>query len=536
MQIENESMQSDIRSSRPVTESAVSQKNLKVTNPATGATIGQVPSLSVIEAQGALVRVHDAQKTWKDRSIKERSAVISRFAEVLYRRVDEVAALLSAETGKPLYEAMLCEVLPIMHLAGYYARNAELQLKKKQISISYFKNRASYIHYKPRGVVFIISPWNFPFTIPCGAVICSLLAGNGVLLKPASLTPLIAFKMRELLLEAGLDEHIFEVISGPGRMASELIETGSDLIDYVNFTGSTEVGRTVAQLCGTHLIPCSMELGGKDPAIVCADANLDLAARSITFGAFCNSGQICASVERVYVHRDVYDPFVRKLKERIKALRQGDPGLGGFSIDMGCMTSAEQIQILERQVADARAKGAHIITGGKRFKPNSMFFEPTLILDANETMEAVFEESFGPLLPVMPVDDDNEAIRRSNASIYGLSAYVFSRDKARARRIAEQLQAGTVMINDTIITHALPETPWQGVKQSGIGRVHTEEALRDLSIAYHVNYDTIPLPKLFWPMWTWPPYSSFKVRLFKLLFGFMGLNSGIRRKTSLLLH
>ncbi len=536
MQVENEFIKQEIGYYSPLKEDFIHRNVLSVTNPATGDVIGQVPSLSTVEARESLVRVKETQKAWGLRSIKERSHVIGRFAEVLYQRADEVASLLSAETGKPLYEAMLCEILPIIHLAGYYARHAESQLKNKRISISYFKNRSSYIHYKPRGVIFIISPWNFPFTIPCGAVICSLLAGNGVLLKPASLTPLIAYKMHELMLEAGLDEHAFEVISGPGCMASELIETGSSLIDFVNFTGSTDVGRTVAQLCGKHLIPCSMELGGKDPAIVCADANLDLAARSITFGAFCNSGQICASVERVYVHRDVYGPFVRKLRECVQSLRQGDPGKGGFSVEIGCMTSEEQLHIVERQVSDAQAKGAQIVTGGKRMNPGGMFFELTLILDANETMEAVYEESFGPLLPVMQVDDDNEAIMRSNASIYGLSAYVFSKDKRKARRIAEQIEAGTIMINDTLVTHAMPETPWQGVKKSGIGRVHSDEALRDFSIAYHVNYDTVSLLKLFWPMWTWPPYTGFKVRLFKFLFGFMGLNMGIKEKIRLLMH
>jgi succinate-semialdehyde dehydrogenase/glutarate-semialdehyde dehydrogenase len=431
---------------------------------------------------------------------------------------------------------MLCEVLPVIRLAGYYARYAESQLKKKRISIGYFKNFSSYLHYKPRGVVFIISPWNFPFTIPGGALVCALLAGNGVLLKPASLTPLVSYKLREILLEAGVDEHAFEVISGPGRMASELIEAGHEMIDYVNFTGSTEVGKTVAQLCGKYLLPNSMELGGNDPAIVCADADLDKAVRAITFGAFCNSGQICASIERVYVHRNVYESFVKKMEKSVRALRQGEPGKGGYKLDMGSMTSPEQIEIVERQVADARAKGAKIVTGGKRLKPGSMFFEPTLILDVNETMEVAYEETFGPLLPIMRVENDEEAIGRSNATTYGLSAYVYSRDRAKARRIAEQLEAGTVMINDALITHALPETPWQGVKQSGIGRIHTDDGLRDFSIGYHVNYDFIPLPRLIWTIWTWQPYSAFKIAMFKRVFGFIGLNSGIKKKIQLLLH
>ena len=536
MSVESEHLPFKSSSSQKTRVSATQTKTLRVTNPATGAVIGEVPSLNVAEGMDALARVHEAQKTWGALPIRERAAVISRFAEILYRRMDEVAALLSAETGKPLYEAKLCEVLPVIRMAGYYARHAEKHLKNKRISIGYFKNFASYLHYKPRGVIFIISPWNFPFTIPGGAVICSLLAGNSVLLKPASLTPLIAYKLRELLLEAGVDEHVFEVISGPGRMASELIESGYNLIGYVNFTGSTEVGKTVAQLCGKYLLPNSMELGGKDPAIVCADADLDKAVRAITFGAFCNSGQICASVERVYVHRDVYESFVEKMEKSIRALRQGDPGKGGYALDMGCMTSAEQLQIVERQVADARAKGARIVTGGKRLSSESMFFEPTMILDATDDMDAVAEESFGPLLPIMRVESDAEAIWRSNTTHYGLSAYVYSRNQAKARRIAEQLEAGTVMINDALITHALPEVPWQGVKQSGIGRIHTDEALRDLSIGYHVNYDAIPLPRPLWRIWTWPPYSAFKIGIFKRVFGFIGLNSGIIKKVQLLLH
>ncbi|MEN6473007.1 MAG: aldehyde dehydrogenase family protein [Syntrophaceae bacterium] len=536
MHVESESVQASIRPSRSTKDQSPSPNTLSVNNPATGAVIGEVPSLNVAEAMDALVRVHEAQKVWGALPIRKRAAIISRFAEILYRRMDEVAALLSAETGKPLYEAKLCEVLPVIRMAGYYARHAEKQLKQKRISIGYFKNFASYLHYKPRGVVFIISPWNFPFTIPGGAVICSLLAGNSVLLKPASLTPLIAYKMRELLLEAGVDEHVFEVISGPGRMASELIESGHNLIGYVNFTGSTEVGKTVAQLCGKHLLPNSMELGGKDPAIVCADADLDKTVRAITFGAFCNSGQICASIERVYVHRDVYEPFVQKMEKSVRALRQGDPAKGGYALDMGCMTSEEQLQIVERQVADARAKGARIVTGGKRVHPESMFYEPTMILDATDDMDAVAEETFGPLLPIMRVESDEEAIGRSNTTMYGLSAYVYSRSQARARRMAEQLDAGTVMINDALVTHALPEVPWQGVKQSGIGRIHTDDALRDLSIGYHVFYDIIPLPRPIWPLWTWPPYSAFKIAMFKRVFGFIGLNSGIKKKIQLLLH
>ncbi len=354
-------------------------------------------------------------------------------------------------------------MLPIVHMVAYFAKRAEKILRPKPIPIWIFKNRKSYIHYKPRGVTFIISPWNFPFTIPAGAVIMNLIAGNGVLLKPASLTPLIAYKMREIFDAAGLDPKLFQVVSGPGKMAEGLIEKGAPLLGFVNFTGSTAIGRVVASVCGRHLIPCSMELGGKDPAIVCEDADIALAARSIVLGAFGNSGQICASVERVYAHKDIYDAFVKEVVRLTKNLRQADP-LKNSSADIGAMTSEEQLHIVEEQLDDAIKKGAHVLTGGKRSGMGKMFFEPTVLTNITEDMEALREETFGPLLPIIKVDNEKEAIRRANDSIYGLSAYVFTRNTKKGRRIAEQLEAGTVMVNETLMTHAFPETPWQGFK------------------------------------------------------------------------
>jgi len=318
-----------------------------------------------------------------------------------------------------------------VHMVAYFAKTADKILGPKPIPIWIFKNRKSYIHYKPRGVTFIISPWNFPFTIPAGAVIMNLIAGNGVLLKPASLTPLIAYKMREIFDAAGLDPKLFQVVSGPGKMAEGLIENGAPQIGFVNFTGSTAIGKVVASVCGRHLIPCSMELGGKDPAIICEDADIALAARSIVLGAFGNSGQICASVERVYAHKDIFDVFVREVVRLTKDLRQANP-LKNSSADIGAMTSDEQLKIVEEQLEDAIKKGAHVLTGGKRSGMGKMYFEPTVLTNITEDMEALREETFGPLLPIIPVDNEKEAIRRANDSIYGLSAYVFTRNTKKA--------------------------------------------------------------------------------------------------------
>lgn len=487
--------------------------------PADGKIIGKVPVFSTEDALKRLHEVHSAQKEWALVPTQERCRIIKQFATILLERSDEVARLLSAENGKPLYEAYTHEVLSIIHLASYFSRNAKRILKTKPIPLWVFKNRKSYIHYRPRGVAFIISPWNFPFTIPAGAVIMNLLAGNGVLLKPASLTPLIAYKIRELFDAAGLDPKLFQVVSGPGKMAQEVIERGSAHIGLVNFTGSTEIGRVVSSVCGRHLIPCSMELGGKDPAIICADADIVLAARSVAMGAFGNSGQICASVERVYAHQDIYDAFVEELIRVTRKLRQGHP-LENSSLDLGAMTSEEQISIVQRQIKDAVSKGAKILTGGQRLPLEGRFFEPTVLVDVTPDMEVITEETFGPLLPVIKVTSEEEAIRASNDSIYGLSAYVFTKNTGKGRQIAQRLEAGTVMVNETIITHGFPETPWQGFKASGLGRVHSDEGLKDLCLQCHVNYDTMPIPSILRnKFWIWHPYSGEKISRFRSMYG-----------------
>ena len=521
----------------PAVKKADAQKGrtmIEVFNPANGKRIGEVPSFSMDESLAALRETREAQAKWARIPIAQRLEIIKTFGEILHERADEVARLLSAENGKPLYEAYIHEVLPVIHLTAYFVKRAEKILAPKPIPIWVFKNRKSYIHYKPRGVTLIISPWNYPFTIPAGAVIMNLIAGNGVLLKPASLTPLIAYKMREIFDAAGLDPKLFQIISGPGRMAEELIEKGPPYINFVNFTGSTEIGKVVASLCGRHLIPCSMELGGKDPAIVCEDADIALAARSIVNGAFGNSGQICASVERVYVHKNVFDIFVKEVVKLTRELIQDDPVVN-VRTDIGSMTSREQLEIVQRQVEDAVRKGAHVHTGGKLSDKGGMFFEPTVLTHVTDDMEVLQEETFGPVLPIMSVEDDREAIRKANEGIYGLSAYVFTKDTGKGRRIAEQIEAGTVMLNETLITHAFPETPWQGFKESGTGRAHSDDGLRDLCLPCHVNYDTMPIPRLLWKkFWVWHPYDSKKIRRFHSLYGLIFIKSSLGRKLSLL--
>jgi len=469
-------------------------------NPSTGEELDRVKSFNEEEAQIALTKAEVAQKAWEENGIDERIKVLRRFQGLLMDEMDDFCKLISLENGKPAQEALETEVLPIIDLSNYFTKRAKKILADQKIPLHLMKHRKSFLHYRPRGVVLVISPWNFPFAIPTGTVIMSLLAGNAVVHKPASLTPLIALKTKELFERAGLDPDLYQVLPSAGYIGSRMIEMG---VDYVNFTGSTGVGLQVAATCGSKLTPCSMELGGKDPLIVCKDADLDSAVGSIVWGGLANAGQICASVERVYAHKDVYNQVVERVVDKVKTLRVGDPSTG--EVDMGPMVDINQLEIIDRQIKDAVSKGAHVLTGGNRIEGKGQFFEPTVIVDVNDTMDIINEENFGPVIPIFSVENDEEAIRLANDSEYGLSAYVFTSDADKGRKIAKRLEAGTVMVNDVLITHGAPETPWQGVKESGMGKVHSDQGLRDLCQAYHVNEESFALP---FENPFWQPYSE----------------------------
>lgn len=486
----------------------VNSNVIAVHNPATGEQFAEVPSVGLEEAAAALERARGAQRRWASTPLSARVQVLRRFRDVLLDNAEALCEVITRENGKVLQESFQMEVFSIVDLVGYFCANAERILAPKTIDLHLLKHRRSYIHYKPRGVVLVISPWNFPFAIPYGEVIMALLAGNAVVLKPASLTPLACLKGREFFDQAGLDPDLFQVLPCPGRVASAMIEMG---VDYVNFTGSTGVGVEVAALCGRNLIPCSMELGGKDPAIVLPDADLDIVEGSLVWGAFSNAGQVCASIERVYVHESRFDEVVQRVVERVRKLNVGDPLVDGT--DMGPMTDPGQLAIVKQQVADALAAGATALTGGKALDGPGQFYPPTVLVNVDHSMEAVYEETFGPTLPIMSYKTIDEAIERANDSPYGLDAYVYTQDSKQGRRVAERLHAGTVMINETLLTHACPETPWGGVKKSGIGRVHSDDGLRDLCVAYHVNEEVVPTMK--WSPF-WQPYSH---KMYKTILG-----------------
>jgi acyl-CoA reductase-like NAD-dependent aldehyde dehydrogenase len=488
--------------------------------PATGALIGQLPVADSDAVHAAVQRSREAQVGWAELKVRQRAQALMRLRELLVAQGPDLAALLSLECGKPEMEAYMSEVFTLADLTAYFCRRAPRILRDKRIALHLMKHRRSFVHYRPRGVVGIISPWNFPLVIPGGDMVMALLAGNGVVIKPSEVTPLIALRLQELCLEAGLPEGLVGVVPGYGPTGAALIEAG---VDKIVFTGSVATGRRVALACAERLIPCVLELGGKAPAIVLPGANIERTARALVFGAFCNSGQVCVSVERAYVHTDIHDRLVARVVALTERLRQGDPGQG--EVDVGAVIHGPQMKTALDQVTDAVQRGAQVRTGGAPLEGPGQFFAPTVLSGVPQDAQVMQEETFGPLLPIHAVSSTQEAIDKANDSHLGLMAYVFAGSAAEGEAVARQLVAGTVMVNDVLNTYAMPETPWAGLKQSGLGRVHSDEALTDMCQARHINLPILPaLRREIW----WYPYrlSTYRLmrRLVSLLFG-----RGIRR-------
>jgi succinate-semialdehyde dehydrogenase/glutarate-semialdehyde dehydrogenase len=468
-------------------------------NPATGEVLGEVPVMGADEVRAQVARARAAQKDWGALPVAERARRVMAFRDEVLTRAEEIIDLIVKEGGKTRSEALGMEVVVVVDLADYFCKRAARILEPKPIPLHLLKTKKSYLHYVPRGVVGVIAPWNFPFSIPTGEMVMALLAGNGVVIKPSEITPLLGLKVKELYDACGLPRDLVQVVTGRGPTGAALIDGG---VDQIIFTGSVATGKKVAAACGERLIPCTLELGGKAPAIVCADADLERTANALVWGAFANSGQVCASVERVYAHEAVYDELVKKVVSKTENLRQGDPSVGG--VDVGAMTWDQQLQIAEDRVKAAIASGAKVATGGRRKDGSGMFFAPTVLTDCKQDMDVMRKEIFGPVMPIMRVRSEEEAVQLANDSHLGLCAYVFTRDRDKARRIAERVEAGTVMCNDVLFSFAAPETPWGGIKQSGIGHTHSDDGLREMCQKRHVNVDRFAPRREIW----WYPYSD----------------------------
>jgi acyl-CoA reductase-like NAD-dependent aldehyde dehydrogenase len=448
---------------------------IEVTNPATGAVIASVPALSVEEVADVVARARAAQPAWEALGFEGRATILRRAQKWVVDNAERVARTIVSETGKAYEDAFLAEVGYAAGAFGFWVKNAPKYLADEKIRTSspLVRGRRMVLRYAPVGVVGVIGPWNYPLTNSFGDCIPALAAGNACVLKPASLTPLTSLFMAEGLRECGLPEDVFIVAPGGGDVGGELI----DHVDYVMFTGSTEVGKKVMERAAKTLTPVGLELGGKDPMLVLADADLERAANAAVHYSMQNSGQTCISVERVYVEEPVYDEFVSRLEQKMRALRIGAPG-GPGAIDVGAITSPPQVDLIDGHVRDALDKGARALVGGHRGNGAGDFYEPTLLVDVDHSMECMTEETFGPTLPVMKVRDADEAVRLANDSPYGLQASVWTKDLAKGERLARLIEAGVVCVNDAQVNYVALELPMGGWKESGLGSRHGADGIR----------------------------------------------------------
>lgn len=478
---------------------AQSQKIREIVSydPATGDEIGRAPLSLPEEVEKAVGRARVAQHAWASLSFRQRARVILKARELMLAERDEIALLISRETGKPVAEALSMEIVPTLDAMHYFAHASESLLSPQKIDIGQYglMGRSSKIMFRPLGVVGIISPWNFPLATPADEVVMALMAGNAVVLKPSELTPLIALKIGDLFRRAGLPAGLLEILTGDGSTGAALVDAR---VDKIMFTGSVATGKRVAEAAAKYLTPVVLELGGKDPMIVLEDADIANAARGAVWGAFANSGQACASVERCYVQESIASKFIERVVAETESLKQG---LGtGDAVDIGAMSNERQLQIVADHVNDAKQRGAKVLIGGQRGKNlEGLFYEPTVLTNVDHEMAIMRDETFGPVLPVMTFKTEDEAVKLANDSVYGLTASVWTKNIARGQRLAERIEAGTVMVNEVVYTHGIAQTPWGGVKDSGYGRTHGRMGLLELVHAQHIHVNRISfLPDLWW--------------------------------------
>lgn len=486
-------------------------ENLISRNPATGEELGRAPVCTPEQVQAAVTAARAAQAAWGDLTVRQRMHELKRLSRVLVEQADAIARLIVAEQGKNQVEAY-GEVVTALELLHFYRGHAAGILRTRTVSPRLGVLRSNRIVARPRGVVGIISPWNYPLALSMESLIAALAAGNAAVLKPSEYTPLVGLKVGELARLAGLPQGLVQVVTGDASTGRALIAAG---IDKLVFTGSAANGRKVAALAGEHLVPLTLELGGKDAAIVLADADLDKAAAGILWGALLNAGQACLAVERVYVEEAAAAAFIEKLTAKAARLRTG-PAMDPTN-EVCAITTEAQMNVLKQQVAEARQMGARVLLGGDPLPGAGRFFPPTIIVDVSEEMAVMREETFGPLIAIRRVKDVEEAIRLTNASAYGLTASLWTRDVARGRRLLTRLEVGDAALNDHGTSTGYAEVGWGGRKASGYGKTRGAEGLREMVVWQHISW-----PRLGGQMMGFP-YSAKKVEfvrtLIKVLFG-----------------
>lgn len=500
-------------------------------NPATGEAISDIPQTSIDSISTMIDSARIAQKTWCLIDLKDRQKIFINAREYILDNMDSIADLISRENGKPKFEAIVHDILPALELLTEYTRRAPALLKDKKIPLKLMKHRQSYLQFWPKGVVAIVAPWNFPFSIPFGEIVLGLLAGNAVIFKPSEVTSLIGLKIAEIFDQACLPKNLLQLVIGDPLRGAALVKSR---VDKIFFTGSVATGKRVMATAADSLTPVVLELGGKDPMIVMADADLDFATSAALWGSFANSGQVCASTERVIVHESIHERFLSLLKDKaLKLSHNGHLGSG----DLGVATYEKQKSTYEKQLAELNSQNSQIILGGK-FSNDRTYLEPTIVANPPNSTTCPLEktsiyrdETFGPVVAVTTFKTVSEAIAKANDTPFGLLASVISRDVALAEQIARQIEAGSVLINEVLYSHGLSETPWGGVKDSGFGRVHS-----DLGFLEFVNIKHIHKPKWWSPpfksLW-WFPYTEHQMAMFRNLMDLLFRRSPIRRLKAL---
>ena len=450
----------------------------------------------------AVAEAREAQQSWARLTYRERGRIVGRISRILADRADEVAAAIAACTGKTRVDAMATEVLPAAMASAYYAKAAKRFLRPRRIAGGnplFFFKRSTLLH-EPWGVVAIVSPWNYPFAIPLHEVVIALMAGNGVVLKVATLARSVGEHIAQILRDAGLPHGLFQLMHLRGAdTTTALVDVG---VDKIFFTGSTAVGKQVMAFAAQKLIPVCLELGGNDAMIVCADANLERAVNGALWAGLSNCGQSCGGVERIYVHASVADAFTNLLAERLQHLRVGRET--DFDVDIGTLTTAGQFATVKAHLAEAVARGAHIVAQ-VGLEDAERRIHPAVILDRVEaSMKVMTDETFGPVLAVDRFTSEDEAVAKANGTTYGLTASVWTRNQAVARRLADRLAAGAVTINDHLMSHGMAETHWGGYRESGLGRSHGQMGFEEMTQTKVVVHDRLHrLPRQIW----WYPHS-----------------------------
>ncbi|MGA9859106.1 MAG: aldehyde dehydrogenase family protein [Solirubrobacteraceae bacterium] len=465
-----------VQAETQVQTNGTASNTIAVDNPASGELIRSVPVLGESELAVMAQRAREAQPQWEAIGFEGRARIMRRAQKWMLDNADRVIAAVVQESGKTHEDAQLTDLGITVSALGFWAKEAAGYLADERVPS--WKNPATagkklVIRYVPVGVVGVIGPWNYPIVNSFGDCIPAMMAGNTVILKPSEVTPLSSLLMAEMMTECGLPQDVFQVATGDGSTGAAVIAQ----VDCVMFTGSSRTGKAVMKAAADRLIPCFLELGGKDPMIVCADADIDRAANAAAFYSMNNAGQVCISVERCYVEEPVYDEFVAKVTEQVRGLRQGVPtGVG--TVDVGAVIFPPQLDIVDDHVRDAVAKGAKVLTGGHGRSEHGRFFEPTVLVDVDHSMKCMTEETFGPTLPIMKIANAEEGVRLANDSVYGLQASVWTRDADRGEGLARRIEAGVVCVNDAQVNYTALNLPMGGWKTSGVGARHGATGIR----------------------------------------------------------